>query len=690
MSGDVDSSWAALGGPSFSAPVVDSGIQSSSQPSAQGGDDNQSNIKAAEREALQALTALMVFKAQSTLAQKAGVSALTDREVESIVRGAVAGDLTADVLHGIFRACERKLDNKIHIPDEFARRALSELNASLELARTLVGTETARQVNEARVRRADSAFDDFMAVHGGVTEELRQERAQRVEAAEKVVDQQREGAPIAASVMIGSEEYISAARDVIAVGVYAAQKAAAQSAGLNPLNASTVESIVNDNLTRSYFHGSGISLGSLRLIFRKLEGALGLSDQRINDGFASHLADAVTSGAQLAVKVVQGGSDDAELTAFLKTVEGLYSSHGGLVSGQQLDRGATISREDLCALVDFMLSDTPYQDGAAKGSGILDTISGYVNSWELSYGKLLSLNARTLSVAMSMADGEFDGVRTEAVSGAVEKFRIMLLGVPAQAKETPQAKEAPKAKEGLFSGVAPAVHAIIDPAKATVVDTCRKIRSKSMTSFSGVGQFVIAVTALLATIFAICACMEPTLTGPSGALIWGCLALVVLLPLLGMAIHAMVKAEEKRPAAPKGEFQTMLEDERVSKGVRILACVAVLAFIGAVIACMCVDVQHKTWHGSALLLSALVLFAVASIVIAVRGSTLAEEQDVGCKVAEVLVANDQQPAGGGASPDTLISSVEVEKGPVVENPTLQQQQASHLATTLNAGLYIAQ
>ena len=221
-----------------------------------------------------------------------------------------------------------------------------------------------------------------------------------------------------------------------------------------------------------------------------------------------------------------------------------------------------------------------------------------------------------------------------------------------------------------------------NPARGVVAGARRRIREGSMTSFFGVGQFLITVSALLAAIFAICACLKTSLVGPSGALIFGCLALVILLPLLGTAVYVAVRdAGEDSVAADyarivRGEesvwaSRSVLDGQRTSVGMRALACISCLVFVGAIIACMCLDIERGAWHVSALLLAALTLFTVAAVVIEGaqhHSSVVSNDAEVYQVTVDVLAApsggQQQSTSGGvtldghqGATPGAFVSSV---------------------------------
>ncbi|WP_037349296.1 major surface protein MSP1 subunit alpha [Anaplasma marginale] len=165
-----------------------------------------------------------------------------------------------------------------------------------------------------------------------------------------------------------------------------------------------------------------------------------------------------------------------------------------------------------------------------------------------------------------------------------------------------------------------------DPAMGTVIGAKRKIRERSMVSFFGAGQFIITIAALVAAIFAICACLRTTLAGPSGTLIWGCLALVVLLPLLGTVAYMAVQDEREdgvvadyarvvREGSVWEHQRQLLEDRSTFSGMRALAAMAVFEFICAIVACACMAAKPGTWQGSALFLATLALFMASAVVV---------------------------------------------------------------------------
>ena len=356
---------------------------------------------------------------------------------------------------------------------------------------------------------------------------------------------------------IGSQEYMDAARSIIAVGIYAAQTAIANSLGRqSPGDCEDVERIVCDNLTHSHLHDSGLSLGSIRLIFRKIEDALELRDQKICDDYAGHLAQAVVDGARLAAAIESGDAEDKSLVEFIKTVEDSYSKHGALVS-KEFDRDAKIKEEDLRAFVDFVLGSVPYNTGdAAAAKSIFDTLSRYVEQYGVSYSWISGPNVRYLRVAVYVAECGNLQISEAAVTDAVARFRTLLSDTPVTSVQQEETIELDRGSgaPSVDSFTSVVRDKVVGPAKEMATKAHREIRERYMvTSFSGTERFVMTISALLATIFAICACLEPGIIGASGPLVWGCLALVAVLPLLGMAVHTAIDARDKKKTSGYGQ-----------------------------------------------------------------------------------------------------------------------------------------
>ena len=247
-------------------------------------------------------------------------------------------------------------------------------------------------------------------------------------------------------------------------------------------------------------------------------------------------------------------------------------------------------------------------------------------------------------------------------------------------------------------------------AKRVVAMTRREIRKRSMESFFGVGQFVITVSALIAAIFAVCVCLKTTLAGPSGALILGCLALVVLLPLLGTAMYEAIQDEREGRAVANyvrvadgslWEIRSALDNQHPSMGVRALACMSCLVFVCAIIACVCLDVKNGTWYGSALLLAAMALFTVAAVAIGTQrySSVVPNDAEVYRVDVDVLAApsGDRQPGAAGATldsrqgdatPGTFVSSVGLGSAVASGAGVSEQQVASHRAREHGASIAI--
>ncbi|MCU7611886.1 hypothetical protein OC188_04185, partial [Anaplasma capra] len=184
----------------------------------------------------------------------------------------------------------------------------------------------------------------------------------------------------------------------------------------------------------------------------------------------------------------------------------------------------------------------------------------------------------------------------------------------------------------VFAGDAHRPRIISFPAAATVTRATREIRERYMTSFEGIGQFIVVIAALIAAIFAICACMEPAIVGEHGALILGCLAVVVLLPMLGVGIHKVLNAdnaEERDQAAESVVLRRLVEGERraasrhgAASVLKFVACtffvLDILVFGGAVVACAYTSgTGASPLVAGALLLVALLLAVTLMVVVAV-------------------------------------------------------------------------
>ncbi|MFV9870903.1 MAG: major surface protein MSP1a, partial [Anaplasma ovis] len=122
-----------------------------------------------------------------------------------------------------------------------------------------------------------------------------------------------------------------------------------------------------------------------------------------------------------------------------------------------------------------------------------------------------------------------------------------------------------------------------------------------------------------------------------------------------------------------GSFRSMLEEGR--RIPKVVTGLCTLAFFGAVIACMCVDAKRGTWHGTALLLAALVLFAIGVAVVmkTARSYSLVEEEyDTGLvtnsadrilsargdqRVVGSIFGEDREEVGRAGVPSTFVSSI---------------------------------
>nr|ACK38239.1 major surface protein 1a [Anaplasma marginale] len=508
---------------------------------------------------------------------------------------------------------------------------------------------------------------------------------------------------------VASVEYILAARALISVGVYAAQSMIAQSRGCASLSVAEVEEIVRDSLVRSHFHDSGLSLGSIRLVLMRVGDKLGLQDLKIGEGYATYLAQAFADSVVVAADVQSGGGRSAAgLDKAIADVETSWSLHGGLIS-KDFDRGTKVGRGDLEAFVDFMFGGVSYNDvNAAVARSVLETLAGHVDALGISYNQLDKLDADTLYSVVSFSGAS--AIDRGAVSDAADKFRVMMFGgAPAGQEKTAEPEH--EAATPSASSVPSTVHGkVVDRAKEAAKQAYAGVRKWHVAKHSDTTtQLVVAITALLITAFAICACLEPRLIGASGPLIWGCLALVALLPLLGMAVHTAVSASSQKKAAGGAQRVAAQERSRELSRARqedqqklhvpaILTGLSVLVFIAAVVACIAVDAKRGTWQGSICFLAAFVLFAIsAAVVMATRDQSLAEECDSKCataRTAQAVPGGQQQPRategvvsggsqeGGAGVPGTSVPSAGSGSVPPA---TIMVSVDPQLVATLGAG-----
>ncbi|WP_240375223.1 major surface protein MSP1 subunit alpha [Anaplasma marginale] len=513
---------------------------------------------------------------------------------------------------------------------------------------------------------------------------------------------------------VASVEYILAARALISVGVYAAQEEIARSLGHTPLRVAEVEAIVRDSLVRSHFHDSGLSLGSIRLVLMQVGDKLGLQGSKISEGYATYLAKAFADSVVVAADVQSGGARSAtSLDKAIADVETSWSLHGNLIS-KDFDRDTKVGRDDLEAFVDFMFGGVSYNDAnAAVARSVLETLAGHVDALGISYNQLDKLDADTLYSVVSFSGAS--AIDRGAVSDAADKFRVMMFGgAPAGQEKTAEPEH--EAATPSASSVPSTVHGkvvdhAVDRAKEAAKQAYAGVRKWYVAKPSDTTtQLVVAITALLITAFAICACLEPRLIGASGPLIWGCLALVALLPLLGMAVHTAVSASSQKKAAGGAQRVAAQERSRELSRARqedqqklhvpaILTGLSVLVFIAAVVACIAVDAKRGTWQGSICFLAAFVLFAIsAAVVMATRDQSLAEECDSKCataRTAQAVPGGQQQPRaaegvvsggsqeGGAGVPGTSVPSAG--SGSVPPATIMVSVDPQLVATTLGAG-----
>nr|AAQ55853.1 MSP1A [Anaplasma marginale] len=512
---------------------------------------------------------------------------------------------------------------------------------------------------------------------------------------------------------VASVEYILAARALISVGVYAAQGEIARSLGCAPLRVAEVEAIVRDSLVRSHFHDSGLSLGSIRLVLMQVGDKLGLQDLKIGEGYATYLAQAFADSVVVAADAQSGGACAASLDSAIANVEKSWSLHGGLVS-KDFDRDTKVKRGDLEAFVDFMFGGVSYDDGnAAAARSVLETLAGHVDALGISYNQLDKLDADTLYSVVSFSAAS--AIDRGAVSDAADKFRVMMFGGAPAGQE--------KTAEPEHEAATPSASSVPSTVHGKVVDAVDRAKEAAKQAYAGVRKRHVAkpsdtttqlgcraITALLITAFAICACLEPRLIGASGPLIWGCLALVALLPLLGMAVHTAVSASSQKKAAGGAQRVAAQERSRELSRARqedqqklhvpaILTGLSVLVFIAAVVACIAVDARRGTWQGSICFLAAFVLFAIsAAVVMATRDQSLAEECDSKCataRTAQAVPGGQQQPRategvvsgggqeGGAGVPGTSVPSA---GSGAVPPATIMVSVDPQLVATLGAGV----
>nr|AAQ55852.1 MSP1A [Anaplasma marginale] len=510
---------------------------------------------------------------------------------------------------------------------------------------------------------------------------------------------------------VASVEYILAARALISVGVYAAQEEIAKSLGYTPLRVAEVEAIVRDSLVRSHFHDSGLSLGSIRLVLMRVGDKLGLQDFKIGEGYATYLAQVFADSVVVAANVQSGGGarSAAGLDKAIADVEASWSLHGGLIS-KDFDRDTKVGRGDLEAFVDFMFGGVSYNDvNAAVARSVLGTLAGHVDALGISYNQLDKLDADTLYSVVSFSGAS--AIDRGAVSDAADKFRVMMFGgAPAGQEKTAEPEH--EAATPSASSVPSTVHGkVVARAQEAAKQAYAGVRKWHVAKHSDTTtQLVVAITALLITAFAICACLEPRLIGASGPLIWGCLALVALLPLLGMAVHTAVSASSQKKAAGGAQRVAAQERSRELSRARqedqqklhvpaILTGLSVLVFIAAVVACIAVDAKRGTWQGSICFLAAFVLFAIsAAVVMATRDQSLAEECDSKCataRTAQAVPGGQQQPRategvvsggsqeGGASVPGTSVPSAGSGSVPPA---TIMVSVDPQLVATLGAGV----
>nr|AAA22060.1 surface antigen AmI95 [Anaplasma marginale] len=510
---------------------------------------------------------------------------------------------------------------------------------------------------------------------------------------------------------VASVEYILAARALISVGVYAAQGEIARSRGCAPLRVAEVEEIVRDGLVRSHFHDSGLSLGSIRLVLMQVGDKLGLQGLKIGEGYATYLAQAFADSVVVAADVQSSGACPTGLDSAIASVETSWSLHGGLVR-KDFDRDTKVERGDLEAFVDFMFGGVSYDDGNASAArSVLETLAGHVDALGISYNQLDRLDADTLYSVVSFSAAS--AIDRGAVSDAADKFRVMMFGgAPAGQEKTaePEHEAATPSASSVLSTVHGKVVDAVDRAKEAAQQAYAGVRKRYVAKPSDTTtQLVVAITALLITAFAICACLEPRLIGASGPLIWGCLALVALLPLLGMAVHTAVSASSQKKAAGGAQRVAAQERSRELSRARqedqqklhvpaILTGLSVLVFIAAVVACIAVDARRGTWQGSICFLAAFVLFAIsAAVVMATRDQSLAEECDSKCataRTAQAVPGGQQQPRategvvsgggqeGGAGVPGTSVPSAGSGSVPPA---TVMVSVDPQLVATLGAG-----
>ncbi|ACZ49319.1 major surface protein 1a-like protein 2 (MLP2-2) [Anaplasma centrale str. Israel] len=208
-----------------------------------------------------------------------------------------------------------------------------------------------------------------------------------------------------------------------------------------------------------------------------------------------------------------------------------------------------------------------------------------------------------------------------------------------------------------------------------------------MESFFGSGQFIIVMAALITTVLVVCgACLQPKFGG--NTLGWGCLAIVLLL-LLGAAIAAI--AANREDAVTRSDVRVISAERYraelgcTSRVMDVLTCVSALALIGAIVACVCVDVKQGSWHGGALLLSALVLFTVAVVALEPRSHALVRGCDADIyRITFNTIPNDQQSGAAHCTdsnqaavpPNTFVVTVGLDPSVVDPNATLKSCVAS--------------
>ncbi|MFV9921929.1 MAG: hypothetical protein AB8U72_04500 [Anaplasma ovis] len=218
----------------------------------------------------------------------------------------------------------------------------------------------------------------------------------------------------------------------------------------------------------------------------------------------------------------------------------------------------------------------------------------------------------------------------------------------------------------------------VDPAKATVARACKEMRDRSMSSFSGSGQFIVTLAALIAAVITICGvCMQPTFTG--SVLGWSCLAFVLLL-LLAVAIgvvaansrEGVIAEEDIKIVRSSGRGYRGPLDDGCSEAMGVLTCISALAFIGVMIACMCIDYKTRGW-GSVVFVAMLALFAMVVVTAEpLRGPTIVQcvpDEVYHVTVDPMPAPNTQQPvvachegtgqmkAEADASPGTFVVNI---------------------------------